>query len=60
MLSSQVRKTSGEDDLHCITKAMGLFGASSLKEGAAELITIPSMQVPGGDHSSQQATVRVP
>lgn len=54
MLSSQVKKTfSGEDDLHCITEGMGLFGASNLKEGAAELITIPSIQVPGGGQNRQ-------
>lgn len=60
MLSSQVKKTSGEDDLHCLTKGMGLFGASSPKEGTAEIITVPSIQVPGGDRNSQQATVRAP
>lgn len=49
-----------EEDLHCLTRGMGLFGASSLKESTAEIITVPSIQVPGGDHNSQQATVRAP
>lgn len=42
-----MEETIGESyDLHCITKGVGLSGASSLREGAAELVTIPSVQVP--------------